>query len=462
MQQVANHLSNKAYREAFVRLRVLGLDGTTLRDWEQKRGDAKAFKQAKTRFEDALEHESKSKSNLDPKAIAQNPLALLQALDEYLFSSRALSAPSLRTSNRVPPEKQQYLENGKHYWLVPVLLANRRKASLAKQPGNLSHWVHHHSVLSAKTPHGIQVELHHTQSTVDDKLHALWQDDQSDPPSLKVWIAHFNDLATVKGSTAQSAVGDWRATHIEPSAHRMASLHSTMVQADAAGAHVIVFPELTIDVAQRHLLTRYLRKQPGDHLVMLQTGSFHETLASEGKTFNTAPLINAQGSLLFTHRKLRQFSSKSSPDADPVTEDISVGNTIHVLATPVGLLTVLVCKDFLDDHPSVLTLLSDVPVEWVLVPSFGDEKTIRLHKAHARSQAHVRTGCHIALAQIFNNIDAPTREPEECVRGFGHIGGNPNPEGQVLENGGLVVFPLLREDLPQAAVPGKRHLKRII
>ncbi len=126
-----------------------------------------------------------------------------------------------------------------------------------------------------------------------------------------------------------------------------------------------------------------------------------------------------------------------------------------------GLLTVLICKDFLDDHPCVLTLLSDVPVEWVLVPSFGDEKTIRQHKVRAKAQALVRTGSHIALAQIFNNVDDPTRQPTECVRGFGYIGGNAAPEPQVSENGGLVVFPLQRNALPGAAPQGRPRPKRI-
>lgn len=240
----------------------------------------------------------------------------------------------------------------------------------------------------------------------------------------------------------------------------MASLKNTMDQAQAAGAHAIVFPELTIDIAQRALLTQRLRKQAGSHLVMLQAGSFHETLVIEGKTFNTAPLVNSQGRELLTHRKLRPFS-KVSPGVDPVTEDISLGDTIHVLATPVGLLTVLICKDFLDDHPCVLTLLSDVPVEWVLVPSFGDEKTIRQHKVRAKAQGLVRTGSHIALAQIFNNLDDPTRQPTECVRGFGHIGGNAAPEPQVPENGGLVVFPLQAENPPKTDPKGRPHIKRV-
>jgi Carbon-nitrogen hydrolase len=415
VQQVAEHLSHRAYRQAFVSLWVLGLDGPTLREWERRRGNAPAFATAKAQCQAALDGEN----DLATQLVEKNPLALLHVLDEHIFQGQSLSAPSLRRSNGA---STQYLEGGKYFWLVPVVLNNRRKAALANQPGNLSHWVRHHCVLPAATPHGINVTLQHTQSTVDDKLNALWS---ADEPSLKIWIAHFDDQATVMGSTAQSAVGDWRATHIEPNDARMASLHRTLDQAEAACAHVVVFPELTIDMAQRALLAQRLRKQAGSHLVMLQAGSFHETLPSEGKTFNTAPLVNAQGRALLTHRKLRPFS-KVSPGVDPVTEDISLGDTIHVLATPVGLLTVLICKDFLDDHPCVLTLLSDVPVEWVLVPSFGDEKTIRQHKAHAKAQGQVRTGSHTVLAQIFNNVDDRLVNPLNAYAGLATSAATPH------------------------------------
>ena len=450
MQQVADYLSQKAYRNAFVRLWVLGLDGPTLREWERRCGDGQTFAMAKANCHATLDGEGR----LDAQTVERSPLALMQALDEYLFSGRSLSAPSLRRSNRA---STQYSEDGKQYWLVPVLLSNRRAAALSKQPGNLSHWVRHHCVLPTVTPHGVKVALQHTQSTVDDKLHALWS---AEMPSLKVWIAHLDDNAVVKGSTNQSAVGDWRATHIEPGEDRMASLYRTVDQAQAAGAQVIVFPELTIDVAQRALLAKRLRQQPVDHLVLIQMGSFHETIATESKTFNTAPLVTALGRTVLTHRKLRAFS-KVAPDADPVTEDISLGDTLHILATPVGLLTVLICKDFLDAHASMLSLLSDAPVEWVLVPSFGNEKTVRLHKARAKELGLVRTGSHTVLAQIFSNVDDPSRRPTECVRGFGHIGGKTSPEPQVPESGGLVVFPLQGE-APRKSPPRRSpNLKRV-
>lgn len=136
MQQVAEHLSQQAYRQAFVSLWALGLDGPTLREWERRRGDTPAFAMAKTQCQAALDGEN----HFDAQLVEKNPLALLQALDEHIFQGQSLSAPSLRRSNLATT---QYLESGKLYWLVPVVLNNRRKAALANQPGNLSHWVRH-------------------------------------------------------------------------------------------------------------------------------------------------------------------------------------------------------------------------------------------------------------------------------------------------------------------------------
>ena len=78
---------------------------------------------------------------------------------------------------------------------------------------------------------------------------------------------------------------------------------------------------------------------------------------------------NWRARTLLTHRKLRIFGGFESG-----AEHVDVGETLHVLVTPIGCITVLIGKDFIDAHASVESLLTEVPVDWVLVPSFGDEK----------------------------------------------------------------------------------------
>ena len=165
---------------------------------------------------------------------------------------------------------------------------------------------------------------------------------------------------------------------------------------------------------------------------------------------------NWRARTLLTHRKLRIFGGFESG-----AEHVDVGETLHVLVTPIGCIAVLICKDFIDAHASVESLLTEVPVDWVLVPSFGDEKTIRAHKDRAKALAMVKTGTNSVVAQTLNTAVPRSGPPQECVRGFGHAAGCPQPELQVGDAGGMVTFALVQQVLPVLPKPLRPALKRI-
>lgn len=431
MERVVQLLQAHDYRQALVRLWVLGSNPTRLKDWERIRPSPVGQITAQTQFLSDLQKETL------PTVAQANamPLALIHALDEFIAGSRTSTLPAMRPSNKTKPIQ----EEGNGYWVVPVIPAARRRASLTRQTGNLGTWFHHHAVLPSRTAHGLEVKLSFTQSTVDDALQCLWL---PDAPSLKVWIAHFNDTADVVWDRSLNEAQDWRAQHVAPQEERKRSLLATMVEASKAGAHFVVFPEFTLDLYHRRFLQEQLRSTDFPSLILVVAGSFHETTG--GNTFNTAPLYGAQGHPIFTHNKLRIFG-----DIVHGAEHVSVGNTIQVLVTPVGCLTVLICKDFIDAHASVESLLTEVPVDWVLVPSYGDEKTIRLHKDRAKALAVVKTGSHTVVAQTLNTAMLRTAPPTECVRGFGHIANHQLHEPQVGETGGVVSFALEQQGFPK-------------
>jgi hypothetical protein len=114
-----------------------------------------------------------------------------------------------------------------------------------------------------------------------------------------------------------------------------------------------------------------------------------------------------------------------------------------LLLTPVGLHTVLVCKDFLDRHESVATLLQSVPVDWVWVPSYGDEKTLKEHLDKASDVARKTVGANVGVAQTENtavaklaNQGKPTPLP-----GFGWRSAT-NSQEAVTVGGMVVIYPL--------------------
>lgn len=443
MERVARLLEDQEHRQALVRLWVLGSDGQRLNQWEQSRNRDEALADERLQFLADLQNQVA----LSLDRIAAAPLALIRALDDLV----AHTSSPYNTASRLGSETLTRVEDGKGYWLVPVVLQARRAAALNKQVGNLSAWFHRHAVLPAQTAHGLRVSVTVSQSTVAEGLTKLWSEPQ---PVLKVWIGHFNDGADVDWT--RNELGNWRTQSVAPQEVRNASLVAAVSSAAEAGANIIVFPEFTLDMAQRAVLVRHLCRNPIPSLLMVVAGGFHEVVGSQ--VFNTAPVYSGDvGEVLLTHRKLRIFG-----DLDHGAEQVDLGDQVHVLVTPVGCMTVLICKDFLDAHPSVESLLTEVPVDWVLVPSFGDEKTIRAHKHRAKALAIVKTGTHTLVAQTQNTAMKPVQPPTECVRGFGHAAGQKEPEPQVGEHGGLVIFKLTQQsssNLPGRPRPSLTRIK---
>ena len=441
MKRVADLLQREEHRQALVRLWVLGSDAQRLNAWERNRGPLETMEAAATQFRADLDRPK----SLNLNRIESAPLALIRALDDHVAGS---DSPYNRAS-RGGRETLAREEDGKDYWLLPIALQTRRLASLNQQVGNLGAWFRRHVVLPSTTAHGLHVTLSQSQSSVDDALTRLWE---QEPPALKVWIGHFNDTAQVQWTC--NDLGNVRTTDIAPQKVRTDSLLAAMDSAAKHGAHIVVFPEFALDLEQRKALVKHLRTNSYASLILVVAGSFHEDEGDE--TFNTAPLYSASGQKLLTHRKLRVYG-----DLNHGAEDVSVGNSIHVLSTPVGCMTVLICKDFIDAHASVDSLLTEVPVDWALVPSFGDEKTIKAHKARAQTLAVVRTGTHSVVAQTLNTIIEREEPPTQCVRGFGHAAGSKTPDPQVGETGGLVIFKLGQQEPPASPPIRRMNLKRI-
>lgn len=446
MRRVEQLLQKHDYRQALVRLWVLGSDGSRLNTWEQNRKSPGVFSAETSQFLTDLQCEN----TLTIERIGNAPLSLIRALDDHV----AATDSGYNRATRFDSETLVRQENGKGYWLVPVILQARRLASLNRQAGNLGAWFHRHVVLPANTAHGLRVNLSVSQSTVAQGLADLWLDEQ---PTLKVWIGHFNDGADVQWE--RNELGNWRTTRVDPREVRITSLLAAVSAAAEAGAHIIVFPEFTLDIDQRSLLVKHLYSKQWPTLLMVVAGSFHETVGAQ--TFNTAPLYSSNtGECLLTHRKLRIFGDLEFGPKHGA-EQVDLGDAVQVLATPVGCITVLICKDFIDAHASVESLLTEVPVDWVLVPSFGDEKTIKAHKDRAKALAIVKTGTHTVVAQTLNTAIKPVQPPKECVRGFGHAAGRTEPEPQVGENGGLVSFVLAQQPpvLPKSPRPALKRVK---
>ena len=435
MERVAQLLDsgdeNFSYRRALVRLWMLASDDPRLNRWEQNANE-KTIPPHRAAFLNQLEEEEP----IELQAILAQPLALIRALDDYLASTGPLDSQSTSTSG------SSYVieEEGNGYWLVPVPLAARRQPAMNRQPVRLARWFHHHAVIPACTAHGIEVTVALSRSALNTALEQLSK--QSDG-KLKAWIAHFDDGADVVWDRQISPIGNWRAHSVEPHTTRQDSVLQTLATAAQAGAQVVVFPEFTLDLQHREQLAVYLRQNPSG-IQLVVAGAFHEPeqATDPSVAYNTAPVFTGSGCELFVHRKLRLFGRN-----DVGAECAQVGNSLHVLITPVGSMTILICKDFLDEDPRVDNLLAEVPVDWVWVPSYGDEITLKGHKERARKLATVTTGTSCAVAQTQNTAMKKSGETQALLPGFGHPAGKSTP-CDVPASGGLVVFGLEKQPAP--------------
>lgn len=149
--------------------------------------------------------------------------------------------------------------------------------------------------------------------------------------------------------------------------------------AAAAGARFFVLPECTLMRGQRHPLARYLSERAESPCLSL-LGSFPESDGSvSGCIRNDCELIDYRGATLFSHSK----TARAQMGAGIGAEGITTGNTLHVLATDIGLVGVAICIEFCGNVTAHAQAWQRIAAEWMLVPSMGAESTLVEHRSAA-------------------------------------------------------------------------------
>lgn len=133
---------------------------------------------------------------------------------------------------------------------------------------------------------------------------------------------------------------------------------------DAArtGIHLLVMPELCIDLALRDRLQERLAKAPPPSLLGIVAGSFHVWRDGAERPRNESALL-ARRSALFTHEKrglfrltyeqLQKmdagwFGELARPLPAEIVEGIEKGSLLRVLESPLGRIAIAICADALD------------------------------------------------------------------------------------------------------------------
>ncbi len=371
----------------------------------------------------------------DRQEIDHEPLAVLSALDRLVAATRAprFAATPLRAADR-------------DWWLVPVTASWRRRARLVRQVGRLDHHLHHHAIVpavlgSALAPLRVRcIALSGELANAVDSLH--------DAPDkvLRAWIAHFDDRCAVQWLAPQPA-GRVVSAGIDPIERRGESWRRSLKQATDDNAFLWLAPELSLTPGQQDELVEALLaagEKPKPRLVA--PGSWHHPYL--GGYANLASLIDGfTGEPLFRHQKLRCFGSYGNAGHADTAEDAIPGDEVTLLVTPLGNWTLLICKDFIDADESVVGLLQPLCADWVLVPSYGDDKTSDAQARRAAQVCRVEAACHALVATLRNCTAAADPAALPHLPGFCHRAGEDTPV-RVGDQGGLVEIPLALDAQP--------------
>jgi hypothetical protein len=290
-QEVLSYLSKNRYREAFVccwsELSQQGAVNNLVRGFA-----AKQIQDNAVDLKMYLEHEQVTAADL----AAYSSLELLIALDLYLWE---IDGHEVKRNINLRKLKV----GATSYWLLPCLQQGSLQVAIAKQTSNLRAWVQHHVVVPCILPSGINVCSHSVEGRESERWKALSVKEPAG--GLNAFIGHFTDEADVE---YQINGERWLATKVIPALVRNKSLETSLHQAMLDSAHVVVFPEFTVDAEGRCAIASWLRKNRQNPSLPLLTiaGAFHE--GSESR-FNSSPVLNSRGEAYFFHRKLRLFGT---------------------------------------------------------------------------------------------------------------------------------------------------------
>jgi predicted amidohydrolase len=163
-----------------------------------------------------------------------------------------------------------------------------------------------------------------------------------------------------------------------------------------------VFPELVIDPRSRDLIREQLKKKPGLPTEaalrppgFVVAGSWHE--GPESARYNIATVFDGHGDEILKHRKRLAYK-----DGQGRFEDIRQGEEFAILVLEEALFAFGICLDFC--HRCFNTPYGELDVDFVIVPSCGDDKTMDSHIQTARDLHHRRKTRSFVVQQAFPSI----------------------------------------------------------
>lgn len=230
--------------------------------------------------------------------------------------------------------------------------------------------------------------------------------------SIVVRVSHFVDRARVDWIETEDT---FAVTGLTQEAERRQSFMYELDLVRDSGCDIWVAPEYATTQAIVDEVSRALADSPAPALLLAVPGSFaHAT--SQSARRNRATLLNGSGTALLHSDKLTELTISLPPGDRRLREHIEHPQRVDIIDTPMGLVAVLICKDFCDDAGGVVRALWDaIAPDWMLIPAMGDANSLAAHDVAAEHFAKLH-GVSVVLVNQETGLASPAAAKPGFVR----------------------------------------------
>ena len=171
------------------------------------------------------------------------------------------------------------------------------------------------------------------------------------------------------------------------------------------GADLICFPELMNGEASEGKQTEMaedldgktisiLREKAKEHKVYIHTGSMHERIEGENRCYNTSMLLNREGQIVSTYRKIHMFDvTLTDGTVCAESQYIKPGEEIVTVETELGKLGFAVCYDI--RFPELFRRMALEGAQVIIVPASFTLATGKDHWEPLLRARAIENGCYI-------------------------------------------------------------------
>lgn len=400
MQIVCQLINAQENRAALVRLWHLAKQnvpggGFLLDQWSQRPFDNLAEQRIRQHF-------NKRKKSLSLHDLESRPTNVIEALD------RLIAAPKGKKPAFTPIEVE-----GVAYFLIQGSPHNGVERRQAVRFGN---YMRNHQVVPAKLLHNVTACIHTLAEQAPFSHKHLARRLREDEPVLRVALGHFPDSHQISWSTVKTdktrQIGF--ATGTEGENERFAEARKQILAAEKSGADLLIFPELTLSESVQEKIRDWLLRRDEQNdacsISLIVLGSFH--VRSDTHARNRSRLLQGKnGRNILTHDK---FSPAS---IGGFTEGFTPGEFASLLCTPIGNLSLAICKDCIGEYQDIW--LKQLCPDWLIIPSLSDG--IALHQQATRKLWNLHRSASLVANQPMDNaIQSATSSAESPHFGYVH------------------------------------------